>query len=224
MNTRPLLSAATDAAFDTKTRGKILRSSLVLFNSGGFERATTSQIAETANVLEGTLWYHFKAKQDLVIAHLEAFEESLKRKLSAPAASALPNTAEQFLGIFETLWDFRYLLRDPLAALQEGEVLLRLQQTYRSIEQSVEQRLRHADKLGLLDLSGTDIPALAVSCVVSGRYWLDYARIRYADLPDANRDRQQGIDQMLGLLRPYFTDKTQQLIAERDPLKALGVT
>ncbi|MEL6692475.1 MAG: TetR family transcriptional regulator, partial [Pseudomonadota bacterium] len=53
----PQLSDATRDLFGTKTRGKILTTSLSCFNEDGFDRVSTAQLAETAEVLDGTLWY-----------------------------------------------------------------------------------------------------------------------------------------------------------------------
>ena len=61
--TSGLLTPGTLDLFSQKTRDKILAASLVLFNQRGFGAVTTAGIAEQAGILEGTLWYHFRAKK-----------------------------------------------------------------------------------------------------------------------------------------------------------------
>ncbi len=206
-----------NAGFGPKTKGKILAASITLFNAEGFDRVTTAQIAQAADVLEGTLWYHFKAKQTLVLAHLEALERRLEEQLSGMLSDIGPEIARHFLKTFQTLWDFRYLLRDPLQSLLEDPAFTtRLQRTYVVVEAKVQERLEAAADHGLLDLSNIDVRALAVSCMLTGRYWLDYTRIRYADNLDPDRDHWQGIIQMIALLRPHFTDKARRVFKGLD--------
>jgi len=50
------------------TRQKILDAAQELIESGGFTRLTTKHIAERAGVAEGTIFKHFKRKEDLSLA------------------------------------------------------------------------------------------------------------------------------------------------------------
>ena len=50
-----LLTAATLDRFSSKTRDRLLETSLVLFNERGFGAVTTASIAERAGVLELSL-------------------------------------------------------------------------------------------------------------------------------------------------------------------------
>ena len=59
-----------------KTREKIIKESLSLFNETTFESSTTNLIAKKSDVLEGSLWYHFNSKNDLVSVHLGLFKDS----------------------------------------------------------------------------------------------------------------------------------------------------
>ncbi|MEM9738231.1 MAG: TetR/AcrR family transcriptional regulator [Pseudomonadota bacterium] len=206
-------SEDTRAAFGIKTKGRILSASLDLFNAFGFERVTTAQLAEAADVLDGTLWYHFKAKKDLPLAHLDVLEARLNDHLESPMATARSEVVDAILGMFDLLWDFRYLLRDPIAVVQDGEdSRARLKRIYQNVEQRTQDRLHQADALGLIDLDGVDVHSLAVSCFLVGRYWLDYASIRYGEDMDAATFRQMGIAQIVSLIRPYVTEGGNTLL------------
>ncbi|MEE8302433.1 MAG: TetR family transcriptional regulator [Candidatus Tectomicrobia bacterium] len=50
------------------TRGKILQAALLLFQHKGFEKTTMRDIAADASVAVGAAYYHFKNKDDLVLA------------------------------------------------------------------------------------------------------------------------------------------------------------
>ncbi len=216
----PSASLAEDiaATFGPKTKGKILTASLALFNADGFDRVRTAQIAEAADVLEGTLWYHFKAKQNLVLAHLDALERVLEMHFERPLGESGPQIAGYVVRGFQILWDFRYLLRDPLRTLLEEPTFpVRLQRTYERLEEKIQERLQAAADQGLLDLSKADRRALAISCILVGRHWPDYARIRHADDPDPDRDHRRGLYQLVTLLRPYYTKKAHRLFEGLDP-------
>ena len=70
-----LLTAATLDRFSAKTRDKLLEASLILFNERGFSAVTTASIAQQAGVLEGSLWYHFRTKKDILLAHIELLQQ-----------------------------------------------------------------------------------------------------------------------------------------------------
>lgn len=211
------LSSETKAVFGNKTRGKILRTSLILFNASGFDSVSTAQIANAADVLDGTLWYHFKAKQDLAIAHLDLLEARIEQNLLHSNANEPTPLGGRMLKTFDALWDFRYLVRDPLPGLQSNlEFSKRLSNAYESVERIIKQRLIAASEEGLLTLEGADIDALATNCVLIGRYWLDYARIRNGPPGDSDENRQQAIQQILTVLKPHFSRKVLNFLSAKD--------
>ena len=76
------LSTRTSALFTDCTRDKILKNSLELFNRKGFVSVTTSLLASSAKVREGTLWYHFKSKKSLD-PDIQRLENDLTSQLGA---------------------------------------------------------------------------------------------------------------------------------------------
>src|SRR5258708_37071186 len=85
------------------TRQQILDSAQHLIESGGFTRLTTREIAEQAGCAEGTIFKHFKRKEDLwlavvlenspkfkeAIAQKRAGQRSVRRNLESMALAAL---------------------------------------------------------------------------------------------------------------------------------------
>ena len=69
------LTSVTSELFSNKTRDMILESSLILFNERGFNNVTTSSIANKTDILEGTLWYHFNSKKDILSEHIRLLEQ-----------------------------------------------------------------------------------------------------------------------------------------------------
>ena len=81
-----------------KTKEKIIQESLSLFNGNTFELSTTNLIAKKSDVLEGSLWYHFNSKNDLVSVHTELFLDSFKKQRIHSESN---DPKDLILGLFE---------------------------------------------------------------------------------------------------------------------------
>lgn len=204
------LTPTTQHAFGDKTRGKILRQSLALFNEFGYDRVTTAKISKVTGVLEGTLWYHFNTKQALVLNHLDTLEACLEHQLQKPISESIPHILGDLEAVFTLLWDFRYLLSGTIQQLvSEGSDAHRLQTIYLTVERMAKNRLKQADGFGLIDLSTADTSKLATTMIMIGRYWIDYVTVRDIAHTSAEAIRHEGMAQLISVLQPYFTAKTQ---------------
>ena len=95
-----------------KTKEKIIQESLSLFNENTFELSTTNLIAKKSGVLDGSLWYHFNSKFDLVSVHTELFLDSFNKQKIYSEKDAPQDLIQGIFSIYEVLWDYRYLMRD----------------------------------------------------------------------------------------------------------------
>lgn len=211
-----LLTAATLDRFSAKTRDKLLEASLILFNERGFNAVTTASIAQQAGVLEGSLWYHFRTKKDILLAHIELLHQVFEgTNLDADSTDAETIIAGIFAS-YDVIWDFRYILRDDFSAvLDADEPAL---QTTRLINDFLdtwtEGRIRHAGAHGLLDTGTTDMEDLSEIILVIGRYWLDFSGKKYPDTDNLEL-RHKGLRHIFTVLGPYLLPEAKQLIATR---------
>lgn len=216
------LSDETLELLGEKTKGKILVASLRLFNEFGFDRVTTAQIAKHSNVLEGTLWYHFKAKNDLIFAHLDALEKRIDMHLAVPMSQGPADLVRYIYGIFDFLWDFRYLLRDPLDYLRNDPVgVERVKTVFSSLEDRTEKRLRDAEDAGIIDFSGADMSKIVTITIITGRYWLDYAMARSGTCIDLEVLKAEGFALIMELQKPYLIGPFKELVNDPDMLDTL---
>lgn len=100
---------------DTKTR--LMRAAMDIVARDGFQAATTAAIAESAGLAEGTLYRHYKSKEDLLLAvyrqiKAEVFESM--RASSAPGASL----ETQFRGLWIAVWT---AYREDMTAFTFGQ-------------------------------------------------------------------------------------------------------
>ena len=211
-----LLTAATLDRFSAKTRDKLLEASLILFNERGFGAVTTASIAQQAGVLEGSLWYHFRTKKDILLAHIELLQQVFEgTNLDADSTDAETIIAGIFAS-YDVIWDFRYILRDDFGAvLDADEPAL---QTTRLVNDFLDTwtagRIRHAGAHGLLDTGTTDMEDLSEIILVIGRYWLDFSGKKYPDT-DNLKLRHKGLRHIFTVLGPYLLPEAQRLIATR---------
>ena len=202
--------------FSQKTRDKILAASLVLFNQRGFGAVTTAGIAEQAGILEGTLWYHFRAKKDILSAHIVLLQ-TVFAKENTQADSGDPETIVN--GIFrsyDVIWDFRYLLRDDFNTVlnPEDEVLVTVQGVNDFLDQWTEGRMLHAADHGLLSFGKDDSGAVAEIILVLGRYWMDFSHKKYP-AAEGVALRHKGLSHIFTVLRPNLSTPPAELIEQR---------
>ena len=211
-----LLTAATLDRLSSKTRDRLLEASLVLFNERGFGAVTTASIAEKSGVLEGSLWYHFRTKKDILAAHIELLQQVFEdANLDADATD--PETI--IAGIFasyDVIWDFRYILRDDFGAVIDvDEPILQTAKVINDfLDTWTEGRIRHADEHGLLDMRPSDMEDLSEIILVIGRYWLDFSGKKYPDA-DSLTLRHKGLQHIFTVLSPYLLPHAAQLIRSR---------
>src|SRR5688572_24745215 len=74
-------AAGTDASNTGNRRQRILEAAIHAFAAGGFEGASTREIAEAAGVTDPLLFYHFKSKAELYYAAVHDQLEKLREGL-----------------------------------------------------------------------------------------------------------------------------------------------
>lgn len=211
-----LLTAATLDRFSAKTRDKLLEASLILFNERGFGAVTTASIAQKAGVLEGSLWYHFRTKKDILLAHIALLQQVFEgTNLDADSSDADTIIAGIFAS-YDVIWDFRYILRDDFGAVLDADESAL--QTTRLINDFLdtwtEGRIQHAQDHGILHIEADRMEDISEIILVIGRYWLDFSGKKYPDA-DSAALRLKGLRHIFTVLGPYLTDEAKGLISVR---------
>lgn len=94
-----------------KTREKIFSASIDVFSRKGFYKATMDEIAEKAGVAKGTLYYHFKSKDDL-LAFLITEGLAILKNETIEKIRLLKNSVEKLREIIILQSNFLYRYRD----------------------------------------------------------------------------------------------------------------
>ena len=207
------LTPITLNLFSNKTRDMILESSLILFNERGFNNVTTSSIASKTNILEGSLWYHFNAKKDILSAHIHLLEQIFLTKNEEINSEDFEIILDEIFQSYNLIWDFRYILRDNFQNTWEDDeiVLQSVTKINDDIDQWVVNRIQHSCDVGLLQIDPKELEDLSEIILVLGRYWLDFSGKKYPDAVDKSL-RSKGLKHIFKVLSPYISHEATPLI------------
>ena len=207
------LTPDTLELFSDKTRDTILESSLIMFNERGFNSVTTSSIADTTGILEGSLWYHFNTKKDILSAHIRLLEQVFLNKNKNVDSKKLDSIIQDIFKSYNLIWDFRYILRDNFQNLLKDDqnVMDLVTQINNNIDAWVENRIRHSNDVELLKIPEEEIENLSEIILVLGRYWLDFSEKKYPDVENKSL-RLKGLSHIFLVLKPYINQEATPMI------------
>lgn len=192
-----------------KTRDRILKAALALFNERGEGHVSLAQIAGRLGISEGNLWYHFRTKRDLITALFAELEEQIERNLSrAPAEDGnhLADFADYARQSCRYMWEYRFLYRHRFDPEEESELVQRMSALTERAHHHTERILSEMVSRGLLRASAREISELAVNAWIISRHWLDYLQERHGLAKISEADIQAGVKQLAALYRPYLTE------------------
>jgi AcrR family transcriptional regulator len=199
-----------------RTAQRILDSSLALFNRYGEPNVSTTLISAELNISPGNLYYHFPAKEELVNALFERYQNALIPLLAA--ATDIKNIEDAWFfihSLFEIVWQYRFLYRDlndllsrnRMLESQTKDILLHKTSAFKSLLQGLEVS-------GSTQMGVRERKSCAVQMVVMLTWWLSYEYVRdpRKALEDENAQMSvlKGAVQMLRILLPYLIDKDRK--------------
>jgi AcrR family transcriptional regulator len=89
------------AKADTKTRDRLVQAGLYLFWLQGYGATGVAQILERAKANAGSFYYFFKTKEELLLAVLELYIQSLQPIVVQPVLSQIEDPVERVFGILD---------------------------------------------------------------------------------------------------------------------------
>jgi AcrR family transcriptional regulator len=104
---------ATPPKKPRRTAERILEVTLDLFNRFGEPNVSTTLISAELNISPGNLYYHYPAKDELINALFDRYEQALSELLRA--ADGVRDVEDAWLFfhmLFELIWSYRFLYRD----------------------------------------------------------------------------------------------------------------
>jgi AcrR family transcriptional regulator len=190
-----------------RTRDRILDVCLRLFNESGPAAVTTAEIARTAGINEGNLYYYFKKKEDILFALFEQFEEALNEVANTPQeAEEDPGSAgvAYLRRWFTLMWEWRFLYRDGAEIKRMApKVRARNVKLADRGQADIKRALKRMVEKGLLTAGDEELDCLVVNAWIISSYWLDYLDSRHNVGKVTREHLDWGFKQVLSLFLPY---------------------
>ncbi|MCB2097575.1 MAG: TetR/AcrR family transcriptional regulator [Parvularculaceae bacterium] len=173
-----------------KTRDRILKTSLALFNSEGEAQVSTVDIAAVLGISPGNLYYHFKGKEAIIEALFDDFETELRQVLSAPIEKPLSledNWVFIYI-IFEEINDFRFFYEGMSSILERCASLRgRLARLLALKKSTTLAILSSLEKQKLVAFIADEKDRLADRLAAHLTYWLQYRAVTEKEQTDRAR-------------------------------------
>ncbi|MBQ1765433.1 MAG: TetR/AcrR family transcriptional regulator [Aquincola sp.] len=198
-----------------RTAERILDAALELLNRFGEPNVSTTLIASELGISPGNLYYHYPAKETLINALYERYEQALAERLGGAAEVDSVDAAWQFfLPLFEVVWQYRFLYRDLNDLLSKNRMLEArfqavLERKCRAVEAVIDGLLRAR----AMAIEPAERAALCQCAVVLLSHWLNHEYAcdpRHALEPGrAEATLARAVYHLLSLLRPYLGEQAR---------------
>ncbi len=193
-----------------RTAERILEVTLDLFNRFGEPNVSTTLISAELRISPGNLYYHYPAKDELINALFDRYEQSSSELLNASDGVRNVEDAWFFMHtLFELIWQYRFLYRDLNDLLSKNRRLeTHFQAILKNKTRAVRAMLDSMSRSGAVQIDARELAATATSMVVVLTYWLSYEYVRdprHALEPEnAQLALLRGAHHVLNLLVPYL--------------------
>ena len=193
-----------------RTAERILEVTLELFNRFGEPNVSTTLISAELRISPGNLYYHYPAKDELINALFDRYEQSLTELLGASDGVRDVEDAWFFMHtLFELIWQYRFLYRDLNDLLSKNRRLeTHFQAILKSKTRAVRAMLDSMGRADTLHIDARELEAIATSMVVVLTYWLSFEYVRdprrALEPENAQAALMRGAHHVLNLLMPYL--------------------
>ncbi len=199
-----------------RTAERILEVALDLFNRFGEPNVSTTLISAEMNISPGNLYYHYRAKDEVINSLFDRYEASLGELLNAGDEVRDVEDAWFFIHtLFERIWRYRFLYRDLNDLLSKNRRLeTHFQWVLKNKTEAIKAMLEAMGRVGAVSIDPRELEATATSMVVVLTFWLSYEYVRdprHALEPEsAQLALLRGAHHVLNLLVPYL-EKGQRM-------------
>lgn len=183
-----------------------------LFNERGSHAVTTNHIAQEADISVGNLYYHFRSKEEMILALFDQLDEAWRTRLTVPDPSRVTwaDLRSLMAEHFAIVWEFRFFYREQITLRQNDRRLTRrwklANQRGRDDMLSLLKSYFHC--LGYAPPAPTGLDRLADACWLVADFWLVHQEMRTG--PVRRKDLDLGVELFASILRPLIASLESQ--------------
>lgn len=195
-----------------KTKQRILKTALELFNERGSGNVSTRHVAYELGISPGNLYYHYANKEEIIRALFDGLDKTSDDAyaFSLDAPLTLKRVAEMLTVTFEIVWRYRFFYREMTLLVHNDSALA---ERYRAMSERAERDTRFvvdcAVDAGLVaPLSETKRDALTRAILVISSHWLSFEEMGGQRLEKQHITR--GVALLMSVLEPYLTPQAKR--------------
>jgi hypothetical protein len=115
-----------------KTNEKIRNQALILFNDKGVDQVSSLEISQALKISYGNLTYHYKKKDDIVLALYSQMQQELNTAINRLVQCIFEETFYLKLvnEIFEIIWDYRFIYLNINSLMNQFELIAESEKSY----------------------------------------------------------------------------------------------
>lgn len=205
------------------TKQKILDAALSLFNRDGYVNVRLQHIADKAGMSIGNQGYHFKHKEEMLLAIYQQLSAEQRRLLTDTSLSPIFANFDFFISsLFELQQKFAFFYLDMLEVIRANESLKSQQQEQIQWQQTqLTLLLQMHEARGVVNWQDSNISMeeTAQHLWRMMDFWLIMQKIEGQETSDFDAYRRS----VWGVLKPFFTAQGtiefDQLNALQEPIK-----
>jgi AcrR family transcriptional regulator len=198
-----------------ETQRKIIDCAIALFNAEGTGKVSTIRISEAAGISKGNLHYHYKSKQEIILAIWGRIAEEMQDWGNDAATPTLEHMAELTQRQFRLIWRYRFFYRELTTLLQQDE---ELKYRFVQLRETRMERIK-AFFLALIDagvVTPPDNPGnlddlIKIAWLITD-YWISFIGVDDRDID--MQSMQDGYQLMVQLFRPILSDKALKVLPD----------
>jgi len=192
-----------------QTKEWILDTACRLFNEHGTAAISTKRIAKEMGISPGNLYYHFKNKEEIILALFDAskdayMEDWVNREI--PPLQRFRDIARDVVMMWQ---DCRFFKKEMVMLIGNDP---QLKQLYRELSENIRQKagqlfqdLVEAGFVKTQELAPEIFESLLVISIIVANHWLTYLDMNGLELSMENL--QKGSELVLLVWRPYLTNE-----------------
>jgi AcrR family transcriptional regulator len=190
----------------SKTKEKILQTSLALFNNEGEVNVSSVDIAAVMEISPGNLYYHYKGKDVIIEELFSDFETELRQVLAAPVHKplAIEDNWIYLYIIFEEIFDFRFFYFNLTSILDRIPTLRpKFSRLLMLMQNALNGLMTNLENDGYLFFRPDEKRILAERLTAHFTYWLPYSELRGIQGPPKTLIHE-GVYAALSQITPYW--------------------
>lgn len=192
-----------------QTKTNILQKAVELFNEHGTAGISMNSLAETLGMSAGNLQYHYRNKEELIRAILEAMFKDFDLVYEPVDMAFTLDTLRHIIRLnFENIWKYRFFYREFAALLRNDKMLAKRFREIQEYRISEQEKLIHGlARAGVVrgDLQPDELRNIIHIGWVLGNTWLSFAESMGQKIDNAAME--QAVNIMVQHYKPYLENK-----------------